>query len=290
MKMLILGGSGFVGSFLSNNLPTFPNEVRLKPGRLELLRQGDGDLSLGVERAIGELRPDVVINLIAQTDLGLCSESPDESSLLNVSLPVRVAKVLPPTSLLIHVSSDAVFGGARAPYGLRSPASPTNEYGRQKWQADQGIIENRSNFLILRGSFFGLSNGGRTGTLSFFASALSELRTVPGFVDYFNNPISLIELTEVVQTCLNDSIRGTLHLGAQRSLSKFSFGVLVAENLGVPKSLVTPTLSPLGFHSHGGLDLTLESRSSWEILGMVQPSVEEGVVKSLRGSKYIANF
>lgn len=290
MKLLILGGSGFVGSFLSNNLPTFPNEVRLMPGRLDLLRQGDGDLLLGVERAIGELRPDVVINLIAQTDLGFCSEFPDQSSLLNASLPVRVAKVLAPKSLLIHVSSDAVFGGARAPYGLRSPASPTNEYGRQKWRGDQGIIESRANFLILRGSFFGISFGGRKGTLEFFASALSELQPVPGFVDYINNPISLTELAEVVQKCLNDSIRGVLHLGAESSLSKYSFGVLVAEKLGISPSLVTPTLSPLGFHSHGGLDLTIDSVSSWEVLGMVQPSVEGGVVKSLRGSKYITNL
>lgn len=290
MRLLILGASGFVGSFLARTLPHSLNEARFQPTREDLVREGDGDFALGVERAILSLRPDIVINLVAQTDLKLCSELPAESRQTNVALPIRIAKALPNEAQLIHLSSDAVFGGGTSPYKVGSLGSPTSSYGRQKWEADRGIAENRSNFLILRGSFFGLSFGGRLGTLEFFANAMRERRSVPGFVDYLNNPISLIHLEGVVRHLIAHAIRGVLHLGARKSLSKYEFGVLVAEAMGSSKDLVIPMPSPEGFHSHGGLDLSLDSLSSWEAVGLHQPSVEEGVLKSLRDSKYISEL
>ncbi len=290
MKVLILGASGFVGSFLTRNLPHTLNQAWLQPSREDLVREGDGDFVLGAERTILSLRPNIVINLIAQTDFRICSESQAESSQTNVDLPIRIAKALPNAAQLIHLSSDAVFGGGTSPYGVGSPGSPTSAYGLQKWEADNGIIENRSNFLILRGSFFGISFGGRLGTLEFFANAVRGFQSVPGFVDYVNNPISLIDLERVVQQSITYPIRGVLHLGANRSLSKYEFGVSVAEAMGRSKDLIIPTPSPEGFHSHGGLDLSLDSHSSWDALGLHQPSAEEGVLKSLRESKYISGL
>jgi dTDP-4-dehydrorhamnose reductase len=148
-------------------------------------------------------------------------------------------------------------------------------------RAEQGIAEIRSNFLILRGSFFGLSTGGRLGNLEFFTRALSAARVVPGYLDYINNPISLFDLRDALQKCVEHRNQGILHLGSWGSISKYDFGVLVAEKLGAPASLVQPTLSPVGFNSHGGLDLTLDSGESWATLGLDQPWVETGVIKSL---------
>jgi dTDP-4-dehydrorhamnose reductase len=290
LRVLVLGASGFVGSFLTRNLPRALNQAWFQPSREDLVREGDGDFVLGAESAILSLRPNIVINLVAQTDFRICSESPAESSQANVDLPMRIAKALPNAAQLIHLSSDSVFGGGTSPYGVESPGCPTSSYGLQKWEADNGIIENRSNFLILRGSFFGFSFGGRLGTLEFFANAIRDGQSVPGFVDYVNNPISLIDLEGVVHRSISSSIRGVLHLGANNSLSKYEFGVLVAEAMGSSKDLIIPTPSPEGFHSHGGLDLSLDSCSSWDALGLHQPSVEEGVLKSLRESKYISGL
>jgi dTDP-4-dehydrorhamnose reductase len=281
LRILTLGSSGFVGSFLSKHPFISSTDQISQPSRLELTELGDGSFSLGVERVITTLRPDIVLNLVAQTDIKYCSEHALESSLVNVSLPIRIAEVLPPTSLLIQVSSDAVFGAADPPYAVNSAPCPTNEYGNQKMRAEKGVAEIRSNFLILRGSFFGLSSGGRLGTLEFFTRALSADRQVPGYLDYINNPISLFDLRDALQKCVENRNQGILHLGSLGSISKYDFGVLVAKNLGTPTSLVQPTLSPIGFNSHGGLNLTLDSGGSWATLGLDQPRVEAGVIKSL---------
>ena len=281
MRILTLGSSGFVGSFLSRHAFFSSSAQFSQPSRFELTQLGNGSFSTGVERVISTLRPDIVLNLVAQTDIKYCSEHPQESSLVNVSLPIRIAEVLPPNSLMIQVSSDAVFGAADPPYRENSTPCPTNAYGNQKMLAEQGVAEMRSNFLILRGSFFGLSAGGRLGTLEFFTRALSSAQVVPGYLDYINNPISLFDLRDALEKCVENRNRGILHLGSFGSISKYDFGVLVAEKLGAAPSLVQPTLSPVGFNSHGGLNLTLDSGESWATLGLEQPRVGDGVIKSL---------
>jgi dTDP-4-dehydrorhamnose reductase len=281
LRILTLGSSGFVGSFLSKH-PFFSLSAQIsQPSRSELTQLGNGSFSKGVERVISTLHPDIVLNLVAQTDIKYCSEHPLESSLVNVSLPIRIAEVLPPNSLLIQVSSDAVFGAADPPYREDSAPCPTNAYGNQKMRAEQGVAEMRSNFLILRGSFFGPSTGGRLGTLEFFTRALLSAQAVPGYLDYINNPISLFDLRDALEKCVGNRNKGILHLGSLGSISKYDFGVLVAEKLGAAPSLVQPTLSPVGFNSHGGLNLTLDSGESWATLGLEQPRVGDGVIKSL---------
>jgi dTDP-4-dehydrorhamnose reductase len=281
LKLLLLGSSGFLGSFAKSFIPQVSESAVLNPSRADLLAIGEGDVVSGISKIMKENNPDVVINLIAETSITKCELNTAASRESNVQIPEMLAGVLPESKLLVHMSTDAIFGRGRAPYRVLDIPSPATLYGQQKHEAEELIASLRSNYLIVRASFFGLSDSGRLGTLQYFRDRLAQGEVVNGFIDYVNNPVSMKALLRGMIRGLDIGFTGTVHLGAQESMSKFAFGISVAQTLKLDESLVMKSFAPEGFHAFGGLDLTLESESSWKSLGMAQPTTRDGILESL---------
>ena len=278
---MLLGSSGFLGSFARSFIPKIYEATVLNPTRADLISTGEGDVVSGLSKTLKENNPDVVINLIAETSITKCEFDSAASRQSNVLIPETLAGVLPESKLLVHMSTDAIFGRGVAPYHVLDSPSPATLYGQQKYEAEQVIASLRSNYLIVRASFFGLSDSGRLGTFQYFRDRLAQGEIVNGFVDYVNNPVSMKALLRGMVRGIENGFTGTVHLGAQESMSKFAFGLSVAQILNLDESLVRKSFAPEGFHAFGGLDLTLESESSWRSLGMAQPSTWDGILESL---------
>ena len=278
MKLLLLGGSGFLGSHTAHQLAGEQGLEVIAPARGALIKAGDGDLFTGIDRLVETSNVDTVLNCIGNASIEACKVVPQETWRINVELPEFLAESVPANAHFIHISSDGVFGLGTAPYKRSATPGPVTTYGEQKAEADKKVLEKRPSATILRASFFGLAPSGRLGTLRYFIDSFSRGEQVNGYLDYVTNSIPLNTMSRAIVQSAVRRPPGLWHLGCQESFSKYEFGLAVARTLGFPTSLLKPVKSPMGFHSFGGLDISLDSEDTWDSLGLKQPNLQEGLI------------
>ena len=105
-----------------------------------------------VEQCFSEHHIDACINCAAYTAVDKAEDEPELATLINAFAP----KVLADTcsrhnALLIHISTDYVFGGdANEPYKVDDPINPQSVYGSTKADGERLIRESGCNYMIVR--------------------------------------------------------------------------------------------------------------------------------------------
>ena len=138
MKLLVTGGSGFLGRRTVEYLKSLGWQV-LAPGHKEL---DITDFS-AVREWFCQNMPEAVIHTAAVSDTGLCQQKPEWSETINVTGSVNLARACREFGgKLVICSSDQVyFGGAVAgPHGEAEVLAPANVYGCQKLRAEQECL------------------------------------------------------------------------------------------------------------------------------------------------------
>ena len=160
MRILIVGGSGFIGRYLVRQLGSAPsNEVHCTfrnrlPGddtnhwyRLELTDP------VGLEKLFGLIQPEVVVHLAAMADVGTAERDPATATAVNVTATSEIARHSEAIGArLVFVSTEYVFDGQGGPYREDDSPAPTTHYGRTKWEGEQEVAKLVSRWSILRTS------------------------------------------------------------------------------------------------------------------------------------------
>lgn len=157
LKVLVFGGSGKVGSALSAAFMSAGyTVVSLNSSVADV---GNHDQ---VCRSIMEVQPDIVLNAAACNGIDACEDAPQKALLINTLFPKLLAELsVQHGFLLVHISSDAVFGGTEEKYYLESSnASPINIYGFTKYGGDCFVSAIAQRYYIVRISVqFGVTFG-----------------------------------------------------------------------------------------------------------------------------------
>jgi dTDP-4-dehydrorhamnose reductase len=135
MRVLVTGAGGQLGADL----------LRVPPGRHEVVGLTRAELDVtdpaAVEKAVVEVRPDVVVNAAAYTAVDAAETQEPVAAAINAEAPANLARVcaLYDTGL-VHVSTDYVFAGdAGTPYEVDAPTGPTSAYGRTKLAGERAV-------------------------------------------------------------------------------------------------------------------------------------------------------
>jgi dTDP-4-dehydrorhamnose reductase len=146
MRVVVLGGTGQVGSELLPALSTFAEVIA--PARAAV-RLEDRD---GLRRFLDEARPDVVVNAAAWNDVD--GAEGDEAGALAIN---RDAVALLGEAAraggfgLIHYSTDFVFDGEKgAPYVEDDAVSPLGAYARSKVEGERALHAVDAPAIVLR--------------------------------------------------------------------------------------------------------------------------------------------
>jgi len=146
MRILLLGGSGHIGWELQRSLAPLGEVLAPPRAELDLLDHA------ALREAVRSLRPDVIVNAAAFTDVDRAETVPDLARSLNALVPAALAEEARQLgATLIHYSTDYVFDGSKShPYQEHDIPHPLNVYGKTKLEGEQAIESLGGLFLILR--------------------------------------------------------------------------------------------------------------------------------------------
>lgn len=209
MKILLLGKNGQLGWELQRTLAPLGSITALDFEDLDL---ANGDL---LRQRVLELRPALIVNAAAYTDVDRAESERGKAFAINASAPQILAEQARALgALLIHYSTDYVFDGRKAqPYIESDVPNPLNVYGASKLAGEQAVREVDGAYLILRTAWlYSLRGNGFVTKVLDWARKNETLRIVD---DQISNPTWARMLAEVTAQIL---ARGEDYVRAHRGL------------------------------------------------------------------------
>ena len=149
MKIVLFGRSGQLGWEFERTLPGLGDVVALDRAQLDMR-----DLH-ALQQSLNELKPNLIINASAYTDVDKAEKEPELAMQINALAPGVMAETSRKLSAaLIHFSTDYVFDGqANTPYKENDQTNPLNVYGKSKLMGEENIKQAGEAYLILRTSW-----------------------------------------------------------------------------------------------------------------------------------------
>jgi dTDP-4-dehydrorhamnose reductase len=239
VKILIIGASGMLGRDLQPILSLRHEVMGVDLDKLDITQPGKP------RETLDSLRPDVVINLAAITDVDGCESQREKAFLVNAQGALEVAQGCAATGArLIHLSTDYVFDGTSPlSYTEEALPRPLNAYGESKLLGERAVQETGENYLILRTAWlYGRHGKNFVDTILRLSSQQEEIRVVN---DQRGSPTYTRDLSRAIEVLLEREERGVVHVTNSGSCSWFEFAgkILAMRNPGDPPVRLLPISS-----------------------------------------------
>ncbi|MEI8133284.1 MAG: dTDP-4-dehydrorhamnose reductase [Leptolinea sp.] len=149
LKILLIGTQGQLGWELVRTLAPLGQVVGLDFPQIDLCDYKN------VRNLIGEVKPDLIVNAAAYTNVDKAESEPEKARTINALAVAEMANAASKLGIgLIHYSTDYVFDGAKgSPYVETDNPNPLNVYGATKLEGDEAVINNAKMFWIFRTSW-----------------------------------------------------------------------------------------------------------------------------------------
>ena len=290
MRALILGANGQLGFELRATLATIADVVAVDRAQLDV-----GDVA-AVTRLVTEMRPSVVVNAAAYTDVDGAERDPHAADRINRDA-VRTLGLLAHAEkiALLHISTDFVFDGeGRRPYVESDAPNPLNAYGRSKLEGERALVDLDAPAVTLRTAWvYSLRRKSFVTTMLKLFREREEVRVVD---DQIGNPTLARDLATAIAVILARAgsdphgfvreRRGVYHLAGAGEVSRHAFASAIAvldprkDEHAVTRieaisssEMVLPARRP----KHAPLDCT----RAWEVLGVRLPEWREALGRAL---------
>lgn len=204
-------------------------------------RECDITDAVAVERAIGETRPDAVINGAAWTQVDAAEGREAEAEAVNATGAGLVAAACASVGIrCCHVSTDYVFDGtATSPIPEDAVPAPRSAYGRTKWHGEVAVRELCPDHLIVRTSWlYGRQGPNFVLTMLRLASERDAIRVV---ADQHGAPTWTGHLDPAMLRLLEIGPAGTYHLTNSGVATWYDFAVATVGARGLPAEVVPIT-------------------------------------------------
>jgi dTDP-4-dehydrorhamnose reductase len=280
VKVLVTGAGGQLGLDLVDAFADH-DVVGLTRGELDITDEA------AVATAVDALRPGLVINAAAATDVDGCESDPLGAHRVNALGPWWLARACERSgATLVTFSTDYVFdgtapigpGGAPRGYVENDPVAPLSVYGRTKAAGEQLVRETLPHHHIVRTAWVSGARGRNfVRTMLRLADEGRDVRVVD---DQVGSPTFTRDLAEAVRALAVSGRYGTVHLVNEGSCSWFGLAAAVFE--------LTGRTVDLGPQPSSAIERPAP-RPSWSVLdtthatalGLALPSWQDGLLRLL---------
>jgi len=219
IKTLIVGANGMLGFDLCK---VFPDAVKLTHRELDITNRDQ------VLESIRRIKPDLVINAAAYTDVEGCEDKQALAFKVNGYGPGYIAEACNKMgATLVHFSTDYVFDGSKTEYIESDAPNPINVYGRSKLLGEQEIAEKLDDYKIIRISWlFGAHGKNFVDTMLKLSGEMAEVKVVN---DQFGKPTYTVDLAHKIEE-LTELEAGIYHLTNEGICSWYEFASAFIDN------------------------------------------------------------
>lgn len=195
-----------------------------------------------VRKMVADNNVDAIVNCAAWTNVDAAETAGEIVETLNATAPENLAKAMKEVNgLLVHVSTDYVFGGDpyNTPCKEDQKGTPTGVYGLTKLHGEQKIQATGCNYVILRTAWL-YSEFGK----NFVKTMLNLTATKPQLkvvFDQVGTPTYALDLANAISIIIEDykkenaisySKTGIYHFSNEGVCSWFDFTKMIAEYSG----------------------------------------------------------
>lgn len=253
MNILVTGANGQLGNEMRNVTKgskdkfIFTDVCDEHPESIEMLHKlGGEDINISttklditnleaIRKMVKENDVNVIVNCAAWTNVD-GAEDPEKYELvelLNAKAPENLAIAIKEVNgLLIHISTDYVFGGEpyNSPCKEDQQGTPTGVYGATKLLGEQKIIATGCKYIILRTAWL-YSEFGK----NFVKTMLNLTATKPQLkvvFDQTGTPTYAYDLATAIVAALKNPVEGIYHYSNEGVCSWFDFTKMIAEYAG----------------------------------------------------------
>ncbi|ETA80692.1 dTDP-4-dehydrorhamnose reductase [Youngiibacter fragilis] len=240
MRILITGAKGQLGTQLSEILKIGKTELGDIPECFigaEVYGYSSKELDVSdlsaVRAAAARIKPDIIINSAAYTNVDGCETDRDRAFRVNALGPRNLAMVAEEIGArLIHISTDYVFSGTgNVPFAEYDLTDPQSIYGKSKLAGEENVKTFCSRHFIVRTSWlYGLYGGNFVKTIMKAGKERGALQVVD---DQTGNPTNVEDLCHHILKLAETEEYGVYHCTGAGECSWYDFASLIIEYAGI---------------------------------------------------------
>lgn len=257
-RLLITGGTGYLGQHLvlrATNWNTHATFFKTQPPAALPAKWHHCDLRDGgrVSALITSLHPDVIIHTACS------NRSPEEIAAIGVAARHLAQVARESAGRVIHLSSDLVFDGEKAPYDEESLPMPISDYGRAKAEAERTFTTILPQTAIVRTSLmYGIDPVDHQ--TRWLLDGINRGHTVRLFTDEIRCPIWVNTLSDSLLELSEKEVARILHIAGPQPLTRWEFGlgILALHNRTPTERVVPSTRAAAGVNRPRDLTLNID--------------------------------
>jgi dTDP-4-dehydrorhamnose reductase len=233
-----------------------------------------------VQRVLMTLKPRIVINAAAFTDVDGCEADTELALQVNGEGVAHLAMITKEIgATLVQVSTDYVFDGRKhAPYQEDDAPAPLSIYGESKLAGEMNVKFNPEHLIVRTQWLYGHGGKNFVETMLRLAGERSELTVVD---DQIGAPTWTYDLALAIKTLIDKGCRGTYHVANSGFVSWNGFAREIFQQEGLAVTVSPMTTEQLGRPAPRPLYSVLDCGKLAEDTGLVLEPWQEALKRYL---------
>jgi len=246
-KILITGVNGLLGQAIAKKFRgdfeiygcdlaenAYSGDHLTKYLKLDLRARND------VLRTLSSLKPGIILNTAAYTDVDGCERDRDKCWNVNakaVEVIEEACRKFKP--LLVQISTDYVFDGNAGPYRESDTPKPLGNYGLSKLTAEKSIRTGSLEYIIARTQIlYGNGRRIRPNFVTWTIDMLKHGEKIRVVNDQTGNPTFADDLAEAIFRLIIKEEYGIFHIAGNEICNRYAFALKIADIFNLDRSLI----------------------------------------------------